>query len=42
VYIVTVVKSMRMREAGHVARIKNRNAYGVLVGRPVERITWKT
>jgi hypothetical protein len=32
--IVRVIKSRRMRWAGHVARMGERNAYRVLVGRP--------
>jgi hypothetical protein len=33
--IIRMVKSRRMRWAGHVARIgEMRNAYGILVGRP--------
>ena len=33
--IVRVIKSRRMRWAGHVARTRNRrNLYGVLVGKP--------
>jgi hypothetical protein len=35
--IVRVIKSRRMRWAGHVARMgKGRGVYGVLVGRPQE------
>jgi hypothetical protein len=33
--IVTMIKSRRMRWAGHIARIEeNRNAYRILVGKP--------
>ena len=32
-----IVKSRRMRRAGHVARMGGRVLYGVLVGKPEER-----
>jgi hypothetical protein len=33
--IITMIKSRRMRWAGHVARMgEKRNAYGILVGKP--------
>jgi hypothetical protein len=33
--IIRVIKSTRMRWAGHVARmVEKRNAYGILVGKP--------
>jgi hypothetical protein len=33
--IIRMIKSRRMRWAGHVARMwKTRNAYGILVGKP--------
>jgi hypothetical protein len=33
-----MIKSRRMRWAGHIARIgENRNAYRILVGRPEEK-----
>jgi hypothetical protein len=32
--IIRVIKSRRMRWAGHVARIEKRGAYRILVGRP--------
>jgi hypothetical protein len=36
--IVRVIKSRRMRWAGHVARVREvRGVYGVLVGRPEEK-----
>jgi hypothetical protein len=34
--IVTMIKSRRMRWAGHVARMEKRNAYRILVGNPEE------
>ena len=42
--IVRVVKSRRMRWAGHVARMgERRGLYRVLVGKPEgKQITWKT
>jgi hypothetical protein len=41
--IIRVIKSMRMRWAGHVALIvEKRNAYRILVGKPEEKTTWKT
>jgi transposase InsO family protein len=40
--IVRVIKSRRMRWAGHVARTRyRRSAYRVLVGKPVEREHWE-
>jgi hypothetical protein len=37
--IIRMIKSRRMRWAGHVARMgAKRNAYGILVGRPEEKI----
>jgi hypothetical protein len=33
--IIRMIKSRRMRWAGHVARMKKRNAYRILVGNPV-------
>ena len=39
--IVRVIKSRRMRWAGHVARMgEERGVYRVLVGKPVERDHW--
>jgi hypothetical protein len=36
--IIRMIKSRRMRWTGHVARIRaKRNAYRILVGKPVER-----
>jgi hypothetical protein len=33
--VITMIKSKRMRWAGHVARMgETRNAYGILVGKP--------
>jgi hypothetical protein len=32
--IIRMIKSWRMRWAGHVARMENRNAYRILVGKP--------
>jgi hypothetical protein len=32
--IIRVIKSRRMRWAGHVARMEKRNAYRILVGNP--------
>jgi hypothetical protein len=32
--IIRVIKSRRMRWAGHVARIREKNAYRILVGKP--------
>jgi hypothetical protein len=32
--IIRIIKSRRMRWAGHVARMVNRNAYRLLVGKP--------
>jgi hypothetical protein len=33
--IIRIIRSRRMRWAGHVARMeKKRNAYGLLVGKP--------
>jgi hypothetical protein len=41
--IVRVIKSRRMRWAGHVARMgKGRGVCRVMVGRPERRITGKT
>jgi hypothetical protein len=41
--IVQVVKSKRMRWAGHVARMgERRGVYRVLVGKPEKETTWKT
>jgi hypothetical protein len=41
--VVRVIKSRRMRWAGHVARMGNRRGVcSVLVGNPKERTTWKT
>jgi hypothetical protein len=38
--IIRMIKSRRMRWAGHVARMgEKRNAYGVLVGKPEEKRT---
>jgi hypothetical protein len=38
-----MVKSRRMRWAGHVARMgAKRNAYKILAGKPEEETTWKT
>jgi hypothetical protein len=33
-HIIRIIKSGRMRWAGHVAQIEERNAYGILVGKP--------
>jgi hypothetical protein len=39
--IMRVIKSRRMRWAGHVARmVEERGAYRVLVGKPGERVHW--
>jgi hypothetical protein len=35
--IIRVIKSRRMRWAGHVARMGEKNAYRILVGKPEER-----
>jgi hypothetical protein len=35
--IIRMIKSRRMRWAGHVARIGETNAYGILVGKPEEK-----
>jgi hypothetical protein len=32
--IIRIIKSRRMRWAGHVARIAEKNAYRLLVGKP--------
>jgi hypothetical protein len=32
--IIRIIKSWRMKRAGHVARIEKRNAYKLLVGKP--------
>ena len=41
--IVRVVKSRRMRWAGHVARMREgRGVYRVLVGKPKGRANWET
>ena len=41
--IVRVIKSRRMRWAGHVARMgEERGVYRVLVGKPEERDHWET
>jgi hypothetical protein len=32
--IIRMIKSRRMRWAGHVARMERRNAYRILVGKP--------
>jgi hypothetical protein len=38
VIIITIIKSRRMRWAGHVARLgEKRNAYRILVGKPEEK-----
>jgi hypothetical protein len=38
-----MIKSRRMRWAGHVARMGDkRNAYRILVGKPDERYHWVT
>jgi hypothetical protein len=35
--------SKRMRLAGHIVRVVNRNAYGVMAGKPEgKKTTWKT
>jgi hypothetical protein len=40
--IVRVIKSRRMRWAGHVARMgKRRDVYGILVGRPEGKKNWE-
>jgi hypothetical protein len=40
--IVRMIKSMRMRWAGHVARRgERRNAYRILVGKQKERDNWE-
>jgi PAS domain-containing protein len=39
--IIRMIKSRRMRWAGHVARMEKRNAYRLLVGKP-EETTGKT
>jgi hypothetical protein len=37
-YIIRIIKSMRMRWAGHAARMgEKRNAYRILVGKPEAR-----
>jgi hypothetical protein len=41
--IIRVIKSRRMRRAGHVARMgENRNAYRLLLGKPEGKSTRKT
>ena len=41
--IVWMIKSTRMRWAGHVARMgERRGVYRVLVGKPERKTTWKT
>jgi len=42
--IIRVIKTRRMRWAGHVGRmVERRGAFRVLVGKPVEKkTTWKT
>jgi hypothetical protein len=32
--IIRIIKSMRMRWAGHVARMREKNAYRLLMGKP--------
>jgi hypothetical protein len=39
---IRIMKSRRMRWSGHVARMENRNAYRLLVGKTGEEATWKT
>jgi hypothetical protein len=40
--IIRVIKSRRMRWAGHVARMRERrNAYKILVGNPEGRSHWE-
>jgi hypothetical protein len=34
---ISVIKSRRMSWAGHVARMENKNAYRILLGRPEKR-----
>jgi hypothetical protein len=42
-HIIRVIKSRRLRWAGHVARMgERRGAYKALVGKPEERRLWKT
>jgi len=41
--IIRVIKSRKMRRAGHVVRMgKTRAAYGVLVGKREGETMWKT
>jgi hypothetical protein len=40
--IIRIIKSRRMRWAGHVARMGKRNAYRLLVGKPEGKTTRKT
>jgi hypothetical protein len=41
--IIRIIKSRRMRWAGHVARMgEKRNVYSLLVGKPEGKITRKT
>jgi hypothetical protein len=41
--IIRVIKSRRLRWAGHVARmLTSRGAYRVLLGNPEKKSTWKT
>jgi hypothetical protein len=35
--IIRMIKSRRMRWAGHVAQIEKRNAYRILMGNPEEK-----
>jgi hypothetical protein len=35
--IIKMIESMRLRRAGHVARMEKRNAYRILVGKPEGR-----
>jgi hypothetical protein len=40
--IIRMIKSRRMRRAGHVARMgEKRNAYRILMGKPEEKDNWE-